>query len=161
MPLSWNHCLVPRRLGVLHISHGETRRVDREGLPLLPLDNERLAERATETVESHRALERLEGAPVNLANERGVVERMDLANSLLEDLADRLTQAQVKNLRSQLVDRIAAALVVDDPMLAKQYEAKKTQSDTAVHGKKDVMDAIRRDERRAIAPDGSPGSAGK
>lgn len=73
----------------------------------------------------------------------------DVKESLRKDLEDRLTQSQIKNLRTQLVDRIAATLKVDDPTLAKQYELKKSQSDTTVHGKKDALDAIKRDERRA------------
>jgi foldase protein PrsA len=71
----------------------------------------------------------------------------DVKESLRRDLTDRLVQSQVKNLRQQLVDRIAAQLSVDDPELAKQYEAKKTRSDGAVHGKKEALDAIRKDGR--------------
>ncbi len=82
-------------------------------------------------------------------NEPKAVKFDDVKDSLRADLADRLTQSQMKNLRQQLVDRIAATLVVDDPALAKQYEAKKSQTDTAVHGKKEALDAIKRDERRA------------
>ena len=72
-----------------------------------------------------------------------------MKDSLRADLTDRLTQSQITNLRQQLVSMIAATLVVDDPVLAKQYEAKKSQTDTAVHGKKETLDAIKSDERRA------------
>lgn len=75
----------------------------------------------------------------------------DVKESLRADLTERLTQAQVKNLRTQLVDRIAHSLVVDDPALAKQYELKKSQTDAAVHGKKDALDAVKRDGRAAEA----------
>jgi parvulin-like peptidyl-prolyl isomerase len=73
----------------------------------------------------------------------------DVKESLKQDLSDRLTQSQIKNFRSQLVDRIAAGMTVSDPILAKQYELKKSQSDSTVHGKKEALDAIKRDERRA------------
>ena len=75
----------------------------------------------------------------------------DVKESLRADLTERLTQAQIKNLRGQLVDRIARSLVVDDPSLAKQYEQKKSQSDAAVHGKKDALDAVKRDGRADAA----------
>jgi foldase protein PrsA len=73
----------------------------------------------------------------------------DVKDSLRKDLAERMTQVQVKNLRVQLLNQITATMKVDDPMLAKQYELKKTQSDTAVHGKQDALDAIKRDGRAA------------
>jgi foldase protein PrsA len=73
----------------------------------------------------------------------------DVKESLREDLTDRLTQAQIKNLRTQLIDRISRSMTVDDPTLAKQYEAKKNETDTAVHGNKDALDAIKRENRAA------------
>jgi hypothetical protein len=73
----------------------------------------------------------------------------DVKQSLRDDLLDLMTQNAIKSLRQQLVDRIAAGLVVEDPQLAKLYEAKKEQADTAVHGKKDAIDAIKKDERRS------------
>ena len=73
----------------------------------------------------------------------------DVKQSLRDELADAMTQQQIKNSRQQLVDRIAAGMVVDDPQLARLYAVKKSQSDTAVHGKKEALDAIKKDERRA------------
>ncbi len=73
----------------------------------------------------------------------------DVKDSLRKDLADRLTQVQMKNLRVQLLNQITTLLKVDDPMLAKKYELIKSQSDTAVHGKQDALDAIKRDGRAA------------
>ncbi len=73
----------------------------------------------------------------------------DVKESLRQDLTDRLTQTQIKNLRTQLVDRIGATMTVDDPILAKQYELKKSQSDTAVHGNKEALDAMKREDRKA------------
>jgi parvulin-like peptidyl-prolyl isomerase len=71
----------------------------------------------------------------------------DVKESLREDLADRLTQSAIKNLRQQAVDVIGLQLKVDDPVLAKQYDARKT--DNVVRGKKDAVDAMKRDDRRA------------
>ncbi len=73
----------------------------------------------------------------------------DVKESLRKDLAERLTQVQMKNLRVQLLNQVTTLLKVDDPMLAKQYELIKSQSDTAVHGKQDALDAIKRDGRAA------------
>jgi parvulin-like peptidyl-prolyl isomerase len=78
----------------------------------------------------------------------------DVKESLRHDLADRLTQVQVKNLRVQLLDQITVSMKVEDPMLAKQYELKKSQTDAALHGKQEVMDAIKRDGRAAAEQTG-------
>ncbi|HEX3355648.1 MAG TPA: hypothetical protein VHS31_01610, partial [Tepidisphaeraceae bacterium] len=78
----------------------------------------------------------------------------DVKDSVRHDLVDRLTQAQVKNLRVQLLERVTALMKVDDPMLAKQYELKKSQTDAALHGKQEVMDAIKRDGRAAAEQTG-------
>jgi parvulin-like peptidyl-prolyl isomerase len=79
------------------------------------------------------------------------VKYEDVKDSLREDLTDRLTQSAVKQLRGDLVAKIAQSLKVQDPVLAPQYEAKKNQTDTAVHGKTAALDAIKRDQSRAAA----------
>jgi len=78
-----------------------------------------------------------------------VVKYEDVKEGLRKDLTERLTQSQVKLIRAQLVERIGKQLVVDDATLAKQYQDKKAQADTTVHGKKEALDAIKRDGARA------------
>ena len=73
----------------------------------------------------------------------------DVKQSLREDLVDRLSQTQIKEFRTQLVNRIEQQLKVDDPELARQYELKKNPNPNEVHGKKDAPSAIKRDEGRA------------
>jgi parvulin-like peptidyl-prolyl isomerase len=77
------------------------------------------------------------------------VKFADVKESIRSDLTDRAVQLQINNLRQQLVARISQQMTVEDPELAKQYAAKKAQADNAVHGKKDALDAVKRDQRRA------------
>jgi len=76
------------------------------------------------------------------------VKFQDVKESLRSDVSERLMQAQMKNLRQQLVDRIAAQMQVDDPVLAKQYEQRKAQADNTLRDKKAALDAMKRDDRR-------------
>src|SRR3982074_2916357 len=86
---------LPVRLWILRLRHGDRRRVDRHRLAVLPLDQERGAVRLTGGVEAHRALDGLEGARVQRADQLAVVDAADPSGRLLDHLADAVRLGRV------------------------------------------------------------------
>jgi foldase protein PrsA len=85
----------------------------------------------------------------------------DVKESVREDLAEALTQAAVRDIRTQLGQEAIKDLHIRNPVLAKQFEDKITQRDTEIRGRNQIREELRNERTAATAPALTGNTAGR
>ncbi|HMB95532.1 MAG TPA: peptidyl-prolyl cis-trans isomerase, partial [Tepidisphaeraceae bacterium] len=74
----------------------------------------------------------------------------DVKDSLREDLTDRLVQATIKDLRTQIAQDAIKELVIDDPTLKQQYDSKLHQSDEQIKDRNQIRQQFEKERQRIL-----------
>ena len=75
----------------------------------------------------------------------------DVKESLREDLLERLVQAAIKQLRTQIAADALKGLIVDDPMLKAQLDAKLHQKESQIQDRNKIREQFERERQRILA----------
>jgi parvulin-like peptidyl-prolyl isomerase len=74
----------------------------------------------------------------------------DVKQSLREDLEERLIQATIKDLKTQMTQEAVKGLVIDDPVLREQYDAKLHQRDQQIRDRDQIRQQFERERQRIL-----------
>jgi hypothetical protein len=74
----------------------------------------------------------------------------DVKDALREDLQEQLVQATMKTLRAQLGQDALRGLMIDNPVLKQQYEARLHQRDQAVTEKNQIREQFEKERQRIM-----------
>jgi hypothetical protein len=79
-----------------------------------------------------------------------VVKFEDVKASLAEDLQERMVQAVVKQLRVQLADDARRGLIIDNPILKAQYDARLNQRDQQITDRNAIKEQFERERQKIL-----------
>jgi len=74
----------------------------------------------------------------------------DVKESIREDLNERLVDATVKQLRAQFASDVVKGLVIDQPVLKQQYDARITQRDQQIKDRDQIKEQFERERQRIL-----------
>lgn len=74
----------------------------------------------------------------------------DVKDSLREDLLSRLVEAQMQVLKEQVAHDVIRTLIIEDPTLQKQYEAKIHQSDQQITNRNEIKEQFERERAKIL-----------
>jgi hypothetical protein len=88
-----------------------------------------------------------------------VVKLEDVRESVAADLQERLTEAAVRNLRQQVAQRAVADLVINDPVLKQQFDARMEKSQAQLRDKGEIRQELTRQRERMAAEPVAPATS--